>query len=60
MSVQGHPEFGDAFCTALYSTRRGKSLTDAQADAAIESLRQPGDSALVGEWIIRFLATAHQ
>lgn len=58
MSVQGHPEFGDLFCTALYTFRRGKSISDAQADAAIDSLRQPGDSALVGGWIARFLETA--
>ena len=55
MSVQGHPEFGDAFSTALYSARRGKSLLDEQVDAAIESLRQREDNALVGEWIVNFL-----
>jgi len=55
MSVQGHPEFGDAFSAALYGARRGKSLSDAQVDAAIESLRQPDDNVLVGEWIVRFL-----
>jgi GMP synthase-like glutamine amidotransferase len=55
MSVQGHPEFGDAFSTALYSARRGKSLSDEQVNIAIESLRQPEDNALVGEWIVNFL-----
>ena len=55
MSVQGHPEFGDAFSTALYNGRRGRSLSDEQVVAAIESLSQPGDNALVGEWIVRFL-----
>jgi GMP synthase-like glutamine amidotransferase len=58
ISVQGHPEFSDAFVSALYGARRGKSLTDAQADAAIESLRAPGDNALVGSWIVQFLKTA--
>lgn len=58
MSLQGHPEFGDAFVTALYSARRGKSLTDAEVDAAIESLAQPEDNALVGEWMVRFLKSA--
>lgn len=58
MSLQGHPEFGDAFVTALYSARRGKSLTDAEVDAAIESLAQPEDNARVGEWMVRFLRSA--
>jgi GMP synthase-like glutamine amidotransferase len=57
ISLQGHPEFGDTFCTALYSARRGKSLSDAQVDAAIESLSQPEDSAVAGEWIVRFLGS---
>lgn len=55
MSLQGHPEFGDAFVSALYGARRGTSLTDAAADAAIESLKAPEDNALVGEWIVAFL-----
>jgi hypothetical protein len=58
MSLQGHPEFGDAFVLALYSARRGKTLTDEQADAAIESLGRPEDNALVGEWMVRFLRSA--
>jgi GMP synthase-like glutamine amidotransferase len=60
MSVQGHPEFGDAFSTALYSARRGKSLTDEQVDAAVESLRQPEDNTLVGEWMVNFLRSGHR
>lgn len=58
MSMQGHPEFGDAFVSALYGARRGKTLTDEQADAAIESLGQPEDNALVGDWMVRFLRSA--
>ncbi len=58
MSLQGHPEFGDSFVTALYSARRGKTLTDAEVDAAIESLAQREDNALVGEWMVRFLRSA--
>jgi GMP synthase-like glutamine amidotransferase len=58
MSVQGHPEFDDAFVSALYGARRGLSLSDEMADAAIESLRQPEDSSQVGEWIVRFLTSA--
>jgi hypothetical protein len=58
MSVQGHPEFDDAFVTALYGARRGGSLSDDMANAAIESLSQPEHRSQVGEWIVRFLASA--
>ena len=58
MSLQGHPEFSDEFVTALYSARRGKSLSDAQVDNAIASLSAPEDSVLVGQWMATFLRTA--
>ncbi|MEZ6029784.1 MAG: type 1 glutamine amidotransferase [Hyphomonadaceae bacterium] len=58
ISIQGHPEFSDAFVSALYLARRGGSLTDAQVDGAIASLAQPEDNALVGEWFARFLRNA--
>ena len=34
---------------------RGKALSDAQVDAALASMLKPGDGALVGDWIVRFL-----
>lgn len=58
ISVQGHPEFTDGFLLALYGARRGASLTDEMADAAIESLATPEDNALVADWIARFLRAA--
>jgi GMP synthase-like glutamine amidotransferase len=58
MSLQGHPEFCDAFASALYGARRGKTLSDATVDAALDSLSLPEDNALVGEWIARFLRAA--
>lgn len=58
MSLQGHPEFSDEFVGALYSARRGKTLSDAQVDGALASLNSPVDSALVGQWMARFLRTA--
>ncbi len=58
ISVQGHPEFSDVYAGALYNNRRGKALTEAQADAAIASLRQPQDNALVARWIANFLRSA--
>lgn len=58
ISVQGHPEFSDTYVGALYNNRRGKALTEAQVDAAIASLDQPQDNALVARWIANFLRSA--
>lgn len=58
MSLQGHPEFSDAFVAELYAARRGKTLSDAQVEGAIASLDSPVDNALVGQWMARFLRTA--
>jgi len=55
ISIQGHPEFSDGFVAALYSARRGKSLTEAQADGAIASLSAPEDNARVATWFAQFL-----
>ncbi len=58
ISIQGHPEFSDAFVTQLWSARRGKALSDAQVEAALASLARPGDADLVGTWMARFLRGA--
>jgi len=58
ISLQGHPEFSDAFVSALYGARRGKTLSHSVVDAALESLRDPEDNALVGEWMVNFLRSA--
>jgi GMP synthase-like glutamine amidotransferase len=58
ISLQGHPEFSDAFVSALYSARRGKTLSNSVVDAALESLSEPEDNALVGEWMVNFLRGA--
>ncbi len=58
ISIQGHPEFSDTFVSALYDARRGKTLSDQQVYAALASLSQPEDRALVAEWMVRFLKTA--
>ncbi len=60
LTLQGHPEFSDRFASALYSARRGGSLTDDMADAAIESLGKPEDNDLMAEWIAGFLRSARQ
>jgi GMP synthase-like glutamine amidotransferase len=58
ISIQGHPEFSDLFASALWSARRGETLTDAQVDGAVASLSRPGDADLVGSWMTRFLRGA--
>ncbi len=58
ISIQGHPEFSDTYVGALYNNRRGRALTEAQVDAAIASLDQPQDNALVARWIANFLRSA--
>lgn len=54
LSFQGHPEMSADFTTALVSSRRGR-IGEALADQAVESLQASLDSALVAEWIVRFL-----
>ena len=56
ISIQPHPEFDPAYAEALIENRRGTRYSEAEADAAVASLRQPNDRARVGEWIKRFLA----
>lgn len=55
VSFQPHPEFDPAFAAALVESRRGRSYSDSQADAAVASLKQPNDRALLGGWIRKFL-----
>ncbi len=55
ISIQLHPEFTPDYAKALIEARRGSRFTDAEADAAIASLDQPDDRALIGGWIRRFL-----
>lgn len=54
ISFQGHPEFSNAFSTALYENRRGRPLTDDQVDSAVASLEQPEDNDLLAGWIANF------
>lgn len=56
ISFQGHPEFDAAFATALIEDQRGAAFGEAQADAAVASLKAPDDRRGVGRWIGNFLA----
>ena len=55
ISLQLHPEFVPDFAAALIENERGTRFSDAEADAAVASLRQPNDNSQVGAWIRRFL-----
>ncbi len=55
MSLQSHPEFTPEYAAALIELRRSSKYTPEQADRALETLRQPNDSARVGGWLARFL-----
>ena len=55
MSLQGHPEFSDEFVAALYSARRGKSLSEAQVDGAIASLKTEFSGLRTGRASIHLL-----
>lgn len=55
LSFQCHPEFDPEFSAALYLERRGTSLAEAQADAAIASLGDGGERRFLAEWITSFL-----
>ena len=54
MSFQCHPEFDPAFVEALVDSRRGR-IPDEVADAAVASLQEPDDRAVMSQWIQTFL-----
>lgn len=57
LSFQPHPEFEDDYAQALVEFRRGKA-DDAVVDAAVASFSSPSDSALLGQYIARFMRQA--
>ncbi len=58
LSVQPHPEFTAAYAAGLCEVRRNNPLSDDQVDAAITSLNQPLDNALVAQMLADFLFEA--
>ncbi len=55
ISFQCHPEFEPDYAAALYTARRGLSLSSAEADAAVASLAGKCDRRLLARWIVSFL-----
>jgi GMP synthase-like glutamine amidotransferase len=55
ISCQLHPEFVPAYSIALIDGRRGMRIPEAQAQAAIESLKAPDDHQRFAGWLAGFL-----
>ena len=55
ISFQGHPEFSQGFCCALYNVRRNTAFSAERVDDACGSLDTPVDNSLVGKWMANFL-----
>ena len=55
MSVQGHPEFGKAFSSALMELRKG-SIPATRIREGQTSLAAPVDDRLMMQWIVNFFA----
>lgn len=55
ISIQPHPEYQPEFFRELIEVRRGKAIPEEDVDAAKKSLDTPIDTALVAQWIVRFL-----
>ncbi|MEM6708685.1 MAG: hypothetical protein AAF648_07855 [Pseudomonadota bacterium] len=54
LAIQGHPEFEKPYSQALLDLRQ-TILGDAVYTAGQESLLQPTNGALLGQWIVQFL-----
>jgi len=58
LTFQPHPEFTPDFAAALYGLKHRQRVGDAPVDAAIASLSEPLDNAVLGTAITRFLGAA--
>jgi GMP synthase-like glutamine amidotransferase len=56
LSFQGHPEFSKGYSRALMDFRR-EMLGEPRYTTGVESLEQPIHPAVVGRWIINFIAS---
>lgn len=54
-SMQGHPEFTEEFLLARLEERKAR-IGEAECRAALASLGQPTDAAVVGAWIRQFFS----
>lgn len=55
ISIQPHPEFSPEFQRDLLAHRRGRSISDEEADRALDSLEAPLHTEQVADWIVRFI-----
>ena len=59
LGIEGHPEFTREFGEALIRARMER-IGKARGEAALESLAQPTDSALLGRWIESFIRSGRR
>lgn len=58
LTFQAHPEFTAGYERALLTERRGVTLSEAHADAGLQSLEKPSDSAQIRQMLTRFAFSA--
>lgn len=54
LTFQAHPEFSEGYERALLAERRGVTLSEELADAGLNSLERPSDSAQVQQMLTNF------
>ena len=55
LSMQLHPELSAGFISELIDMRRGRSMSDEEADAALTQVDKPVDDQMVARWIVNFM-----
>lgn len=55
LSIQGHPEFTKAYMEALIHSRE-KVMPRSVAQKGIQSIKQPVDSSVTGQWLLNYLS----
>jgi len=58
ISIQAHPEFSTDFERDLIAYRQGSSFSEAQGDAALQTLDTRLHTTQIAEWIVHFLEEA--
>ena len=57
LSIQGHPEFTKAYMEALIHSRK-KVMPRSVTQKGIQSIRQPVDSSVTGQWLLNYLGVS--
>ncbi|MET4695861.1 type 1 glutamine amidotransferase [Endozoicomonas lisbonensis] len=54
LSIQGHPEFTKAYMEALIHSRE-KVIPHSRIIEGMQSIKQPVDSSVIGQWLLNYL-----